>query len=607
MQFIEPLFDAGRIGWTMLGLASLLLVVAVLIAARLRWTQSRPITACVILSVFAHILLVCSAHLTRIFDVPVPPGDVAISIQFEDSSPVPSQTQSSFDSDSPIPSQSPLPAEKSPPADAANVVNEPEVAKAPAEIKPESQSYVISPEAHDLPDTVEQPKEPPAMEPNPDPPAPEPESLVDLAQPTVPDETPLKTLTPSPPVATVSPLPSPAPTPSALKRIPETPSVTPTLPNPLRDPPVAQPESAWRTAKRAKQTTAPKVPARYSNRVAENRAAVARHRGGNPNTDAAVRHALRWLAENQREDGRWDAARHGAGQGRLVEGHFRGPAGIKADTGISGLALLAFLGDGHTHKSGRHKKIVAKGLEYLLGEQATDGNLCGPSTNFARMYCHGIASMALNEAYAMTSDQRLLPYVQNAVNYSLSAQSPVTGGWRYHPGDDGDTSQFGWQVMALLAAEQGGIAIPDHSKSGMQRFLRSVSMGGLAGYRAGYSASRPMTAEALACRVFLSEAAHRNVNEQQTREAANYLRDELPGFGQPNYYYWYYATLALAQADSELWPIWNNALQMQLLRTQSATGAKSGSWEPNSVWGGHGGRVYSTALATMCLEVYYRY
>ena len=230
----------------------------------------------------------------------------------------------------------------------------------------------------------------------------------------------------------------------------------PIQPNPLRDKVSDQAESAWRSTKPSDNSAAAAVPpnslpnnvlqpipTRYQNRIAENRADVTRRRGGNPNTDAAVRHALRWLAENQSPDGRWIAAKYGAGQGRLVEGHFRGPAGIKADTGITGLALLAFLGDGHTHKSGRHREVVAKGLEYLLRQQATDGNLFGPSTNFARMYCHGIASMALNEAYAMTSDQRLLPYVEQAVRYTLAAQSPVTGGWRYHPGDDGDTSQFG--------------------------------------------------------------------------------------------------------------------------------------------------------------------
>ena len=61
------------------------------------------------------------------------------------------------------------------------------------------------------------------------------------------------------------------------------------------------------------------------------------------------------------------------------------------------------------------------------------------------------------------------------------------------------------------------------------------------------------------------------------------------------------------QLQGEHWRRWNDALTSQLLNAQGAAGENAGSWEPNDVWGGYGGRVYSTALATLCLEVYYRY
>ena len=48
-------------------------------------------------------------------------------------------------------------------------------------------------------------------------------------------------------------------------------------------------------------------------------------------------------------------------------------------------------------------------------------------------------------------------------------------------------------------------------------------------------------------------------------------------------------------------------MQQELLASQVRTGGAKGSWPPSTLWGGYGGRVYSTALATMCLEVYYRY
>ena len=41
---------------------------------------------------------------------------------------------------------------------------------------------------------------------------------------------------------------------------------------------------------------------------------------------------------------------------------------------------------------------------------------------------------------------------------------------------------------------------------------------------------------------------------------------------------------------------------------QESTGPHSGSWPPAaSEWGNRGGRIYSTTLATLTLEVYYRY
>ena len=90
-------------------------------------------------------------------------------------------------------------------------------------------------------------------------------------------------------------------------------------------------------------------------------------------------------------------------------------------------------------------------------------------------------------------------------------------------------------------------------------------------------------------------------------EAADQLLSEMPGDGPVNLYYWYYATLGLYQAQGDHWQRWNRALQKNLVARQRDSGNVAGSWDPESVWGNYGGRVYSTALATLCLEVYYRY
>jgi hypothetical protein len=353
------------------------------------------------------------------------------------------------------------------------------------------------------------------------------------------------------------------------------------------------------------------VPPIYRGRTADNRDAVARSHGGSPEAEAAVQAALAWLAANQNADGPWDADRFGAGEERKVLGHDRQGAGARADTATTGLALLAFLGGGHTHLEGKYKVNVKRGLEHLLNTQAADGNLAGDAELFAFMYSHGIATLALSEAYAMTGDKRLEPALRAAIGYTVAAQHPSTGGWRYRPAalapyDPGDTSQLGWQLMALKSADLAGIPMPERTRQGMLRFLNSVSSGqhgGLASYRPHERVSAAMTAEALVSRQFLGL----NRNHPTASEAGNYLLRELPSKEQINLYYWYYGTLALYQLQGDHWRRWNSALQATLIDRQVTTGNLAGSWDPDCIWAGYGGRVYSTAMATLCLEVYYRY
>ena len=76
---------------------------------------------------------------------------------------------------------------------------------------------------------------------------------------------------------------------------------------------------------------------------------------------------------------------------------------------------------------------------------------------------------------------------------------------------------------------------------------------------------------------------------------------------QMNYYYWYYGSLAMRQYGGDEWTQWNERLRELLVQDQIQVGLLAGSWDPNDLWGRYGGRIYSTALATLCLEVYYRY
>jgi hypothetical protein len=353
------------------------------------------------------------------------------------------------------------------------------------------------------------------------------------------------------------------------------------------------------------------VPATYRLRKLSSRKENARRYGGTDKSEVAVEASLRWLANAQHRDGYWDADAYGAGKVRIDEnGVDRDYAGRDADSGVTALAILAFLGAGYTHEEGQYADNVERALRWLIGQQQADGNLGASAGHFAMMYCHGMATYAIAEAYGMqndpTSNTMLREPLVRAVRFILENQNPKDGGWRYRKGQRSDMSMFGWQLMALKSAEFAGVSIPNDAKNGMISFLRDRSLGsngGLAGYREQLPASPSMTAEALFCKQMLGLKRA----SPTAKEATDYLLSRLPKVADPNEYYWYYGTLAMHQQGGEAWQTWNLSLRDLLISQQRTSGNLSGSWDPIGPWAQYGGRIYSTALSTLCLEVYYRF
>jgi hypothetical protein len=336
----------------------------------------------------------------------------------------------------------------------------------------------------------------------------------------------------------------------------------------------------------------------YRLRQPEQRAKVLEPLGGSPETEEAVRRALKWLAAHQSEDGRWDVANFDANCGKCGgQGEFG-----KQNMAGTALATLAFLGAGHTHKSdGPYRQNVARAIAWLVAQARKDGDLRG----LGNMYDQGMATIALAEACGMTRDASLGPIVERAAKFIASAQNRDTGGWRYFPGEEGDTSVFGWQVMALKSASMAGVPIPGESLKLSERWLERVGggkYGGLYGYQSN-KVSPAMAAEGMFARQLLG----RPPTDATMIETADYLRQHLPGDGEANMYYWYYGTLALFQHQGAAWEEWNRAMRKALLSSQEQEGTREGSWAPRGQWGKQGGRIVETAMGALCLEVYYRY
>lgn len=331
---------------------------------------------------------------------------------------------------------------------------------------------------------------------------------------------------------------------------------------------------------------------------------VLEQEGGTNFTEAAVARALRWMSLHQNDDGSWSLHNfHRAGDCR---GRCDNPGGLRSDEGGTALVLQAMLGAGQTHRTGIYRDHVSHGLQYLLSVQQDNGALHAESSRQAGMYVHALGAIALADAYALTGDAVLEEPAQRAVNYLMNAQHPA-GGWRYQPGERGDLSVTGWQLMALHSARAAGLSVQNASLARASRFLDDVQTdrdGSLYGYLPGHNASPAMTAEGLLSRLYLGWKR----DERGLGEGIRFLtRRHPPNVHDINIYYWYYATQLLHHWGGREWRNWNEQAADALVTTQVRHGHESGSWDPNTPHGGQGGRLYMTVLATCTLEVYYRH
>jgi hypothetical protein len=277
------------------------------------------------------------------------------------------------------------------------------------------------------------------------------------------------------------------------------------------------------------------------------------------------------------------------------------------------MALLPFLGAGQTHKEGKYKETVRGGLYYLISHMNVTANGGDMTAGGGSMYGHGICSIALCEAYAMTQDKALAAPAQASLNFIIYAQDPVGGGWRYAPRTPGDTSAVGWQIMALKSGYLAFLQVPPQVVKGANKFLDSVQADG--GSQYGYTGPGPgaaTSAVGLLCRMYLGMERENEGLERGVKRLAG-AGPQINANGSANMYFNYYATQVLHQfdgPDGPLWQTWNAKMRDTLIQTQSKDKHETGSWFFKA-GGDHGadsgGRVYCTSMAAMTLEIYYRY
>jgi hypothetical protein len=333
----------------------------------------------------------------------------------------------------------------------------------------------------------------------------------------------------------------------------------------------------------------------FASRRGPARAAGVRDRGGNAASEAAVERGLEWLSLHQAVDGSWQFDLSGC----RCRGACRDPGTLTSSTASTAVALLPFLGAGHTHLDGRYQETVSRGIYYLLSRMHRTPR--GADFCEGTMYGHGATTLVLAETLGMTKDDMLAPAVRDAVRFIETAQDMHSGGWRYLPGQSGDITVTAWQLTALKSAQLAGLEAPSPTIDGVRRFLDRVQSQNGAAYGYRTPAAKPCTsAIGLLCRMYTGWGP---AEEPLYRGVTNLAK---PGPPPDAVYQNFYLSQALLQLNHPVWPRWNQKNRDQLVARQSRQGHESGSWFFADHDTAPGGRLAHTSLAILTLEVYYR-
>jgi len=282
-------------------------------------------------------------------------------------------------------------------------------------------------------------------------------------------------------------------------------------------------------------------------------------------------HGLQFLARTQTAEGNWPDAPYGG------------------EPAVTSLAVISLLAHGDDPNFGPYSTTIRRALDYLLKHSDPATGYIGPT-----MYNHGFSTLALAESYGAVDDPRLGPALQRAVRLIVGAQAENNlHAWRYSPESrDADTTVSGAQMVALFAARNAGIAVPEEViQNGLKFFLSCQTPDGGFGYISPIAPNATRTA--IGCVVL---ALAKEKNSPAFKAAFNYLKTSRPDAQYPHYFL-YYVSQAYFQGSPELWQSWNR----QNISSLRASQAGEGNWE------GQLGATFATAGSLLSLALNYRY
>lgn len=291
-----------------------------------------------------------------------------------------------------------------------------------------------------------------------------------------------------------------------------------------------------------------------------------------PEVETIYNKGLKYLATSQTPEGSWNDS-------------------VGAEPGVVGLAVLAFLAHGEDPNHGPYADNIERGINFILKSQKASNGYIGTS-----MYSHGFATLALAECYGIIEDPRLAKALQSAVDLILSAQKRNgRGAWRYSPdSSDADSTVAGCQIVALYAARNAGIPVPEAAlEKGLKYLAYCRNSSGGYGYTSPSGEKPTLSAIGSLC---LSLAKKKD--SKGYASTIRYLKRHIDYRDKYYpYYFEYYMSQALFHADYELWESWN----AKNIRYMSVIQQSNGSFPGNK------GACFSTAGALLSLALNYRF
>lgn len=318
-----------------------------------------------------------------------------------------------------------------------------------------------------------------------------------------------------------------------------------------------------------------------------------RESGGEDRAERAVREGLEFLTKKQNKEG-------------AIAGSF----GEEYHAGMTGLALLAYLGHCETPESPKFGDSVVSAALFLMDRcLKNDGKITNGQRGHHEAYEHAIGTYALSELYTMTKESgkeipRLESVLKKAVGVIVDAQSK-DGGWPYGfeaKGKD-DMSVSGWQIQALKAAYNTGRKFSGVEKAldkATEKYLPAIQDSeGAFKYNPDHAKGKPTLTGAALLGMQIWKGMGTPTYEKGFKYLTAKYKNPSPG---SNYYAPYYNTQVFFMAEGQEWEDYNKKFQPQLLDAQNEDGSwlKDGGTRKDN-------QIMNTAWAILMLEVYYRY